>query len=147
MSKTFVIVVAIVVLSACTNAGGPRLVVKPSDIPPPPRLHLPPPPPVVPFEVDVPRDMSNPRVRDEPGCRDVPENRRDAAWKKRCIYYPPLSDSNIVFGFRADDWTAFTRTLAELRAWIRAVLEAIRAHEKALDRYERDVLGIDRGGS
>lgn len=122
--------------STATSPSAPA----PADFPPLPRPSVPEPPKLRPFRLDVPRDLSRPQVRDDPACTSVPETGRDADWEERCVTWPPLDDSNILFGFTPEDWEAFGYDMQVLRAWIRAVLEALRAHEEALDRYEREIL-------
>jgi hypothetical protein len=82
-----------------------------------PDIPLPPEPVLVPWEYDVPRDMSRLEPKNAE-CRKVPEAKRDAAWDRDCGVHPVLPNSNVLYGFDQRNFNIMLSNLTKLREYI-----------------------------
>jgi hypothetical protein len=119
------ILAAALLLPACT--GMPRLtqpevktkveVVNTTSYPELPDIQMPLEPALIPWEYDVPRDMSKFEPKNEE-CRKTPETARDEAWDKKCGVNPVIRDSNVLYGFDQRNWNIMLSNFARLREYI-----------------------------
>lgn len=91
-------------------------VVNTSSYPELPDIQLLDPPTLIPWEYDVPRDLSRFEPK-SPECAKTPETQRDEAWDKRCGVNPVIH-SNILYGFDQRNWNILLEDFAKLREYI-----------------------------
>ncbi len=83
-----------------------------------PDIPLPPEPVLLPWEYEVPRDMSRKEPKNTPECERVPEKDRDEAYLQRCGEHPVIRDSNVLFGFDQRNWNILLTNFSKLREYI-----------------------------
>lgn len=79
------------------------------DLPLPPKVRL------TPFEVDMPRVMTELTVKNITDCVRVPESERDEAFWGRCGENPIDVNSNIFIGFDQENWNRLNINLKRLQ--------------------------------
>jgi hypothetical protein len=123
-SRSIAALVLVLPLAACN---GMRLtdpavkttveVVNTTSYPELPDIQPPQQPVLIPWEYDVPRDMSRFEPKNEE-CRKTPEAKRDEEWDKRCGVNPVIRDSNVLYGFDQRNWNLMLENFAKLREYI-----------------------------
>lgn len=83
-----------------------------------PDIPLPVEPVLLPWEYEVPRDMSRKEPRPTPDCERVPDKERDDAFWQRCGENPVVRDSNVLFGFDQRNWNILLANFSKLREYI-----------------------------
>lgn len=83
-----------------------------------PDIPLPGEPVLLPWEYEVPRDMSRKEPRATPDCERVPDKERDDAFWQRCGENPVVRDSNVLFGFDQRNWNILLANFSKLREYI-----------------------------
>ena len=81
-----------------------------------PDIQMPLEPALIPWEYDVPRDMSKVEPKNEE-CRKTPETARDEAWDRKCGVNPVVP-SNVLYGFDQHNWNIMLSNFAKLREYI-----------------------------
>ena len=83
-----------------------------------PEIQLPIEPVLLPWEYEVPRDMSRWEAKNTPECAGVADKPpTDPAWK-RCGEHPVVRDSNVLFGFDQPNWNIMLSNFSKLREYI-----------------------------
>jgi len=82
-----------------------------------PDIQMPLEPALIPWEYDVPRDLSKVEPKNEE-CRKTPETARDEAWDRKCGVNPVIRDSNVLYGFDQHNWNIMLSNFAKLREYI-----------------------------
>ena len=70
---------------------------------------------LIPWQADVPRDMTKTVVKNLTSCKKVPEEDRDDAFWNRCGEHPIVTNSNIFIGFDQTNWNIIIENFAKLR--------------------------------
>jgi len=70
---------------------------------------------VIPWQADVPRDMTKTVVKNLTACKKVPEEDQDDAFWNRCGEHPIVTNSNIFIGFDQLNWNIIIENFAKLR--------------------------------
>jgi len=70
---------------------------------------------VIPWQADVPRDMTKTVAKNITSCKKVPEDERDDAYWNRCGEHPIVTNSNIFIGFDQTNWNIIIENFAKLR--------------------------------
>ncbi len=70
---------------------------------------------VIPWQADVPRDMTKTVVQNLTTCKKVPEEEQDDAFWNRCGEHPIVTNSNIFIGFDQTNWNIIIENFAKLR--------------------------------
>ncbi len=70
---------------------------------------------LIPWQADVPRDMTKTVVKNLTSCKKVPENEQDDAFWNRCGEHPIVTNSNIFIGFDQTNWNIIIENFAKLR--------------------------------
>lgn len=82
---------------------------------------------------DVPRDMDKVQPKSLMSCINVPENKRNEAYWRRCWEHPPLPNTNIFVGFDQTNWLIIFENFAKLRERLfqyQARLDAVNKQRK-----------------
>jgi hypothetical protein len=82
-----------------------------------PDIPLPPEPALIPWEYELPRDMSRVEPK-SPECGKTPEANRDDSWDRECGVHPVIRDSNVMYGFDQRNWNILLSNLTKLREYI-----------------------------
>lgn len=80
-----------------------------------PNIPVPPPVRLVPFQADMPRDLSQTVIRNVTDCRNVPEEQQDDRFWARCGEHPIIPNSNIYIGFSQGNWNNIQTNLIKLQ--------------------------------
>jgi hypothetical protein len=83
-----------------------------------PDIQLPIEPALLPWEYEVPRDLSRTEPKATPECQRVPEKERDEAYLERCGEHPVIRDTNVLFGFDQRNWNLLLSNFSKLREYI-----------------------------
>ncbi len=83
-----------------------------------PDIQLPAEPVLLPWEYEVPRDLSRIVAKSTPDCEKVPDKERDDAYWARCGERPVIRDSNVLFGFDQRNWNIMLSNFSKLREYI-----------------------------
>ncbi len=83
-----------------------------------PDIQMPIEPVLLPWEYEVPRDMSRLEPKSTAECERVPDKERDDAYWARCGERPVIRDSNVLFGFDQRNWNIMLSNFAKLREYI-----------------------------
>ncbi len=75
-------------------------------------------PVLLPWEYEVPRDMSRKEPKNTAECARVPDKERDDAFWLRCGENPVVRDSNVLFGFDQRNWNIMLTNFSKLREYI-----------------------------
>ena len=73
---------------------------------------------LIPWQADIPRDMTKTVVKNVTSCVKVPEDERDNAFWNRCGEHPIITNSNIYMGFDLLNWNIIIENFAKLREQI-----------------------------
>jgi len=136
MTKTKVLVAfaALFLLSACESTGfNPKStvrVVTSMSYPEFPNVEPLLPVNIIPWQADVPRDMTKTVAKNLTSCRKVPEEDRDDAYWNKCGEHPIVSNSNIFIGFDQTNWNIIIENFAKLR-------EQLFKYQKRVDEVNR----------
>jgi hypothetical protein len=82
-----------------------------------PDIQMPLEPALIPWEYEVPRDMSRFEPKNDE-CRKTPETARDDSWDKECGSHPVIHDSNVLYGFDQRNWNIMLSNLGKLREYV-----------------------------
>lgn len=93
-------------------------VVQTTSYPELPDIQMPIEPELLPWEYEVPRDMSRIEAKKTAECEHVPDKERDKAFWDRCGEHPVIRDTNILFGLDQRNWNILLTDLAKLREYI-----------------------------
>lgn len=93
-------------------------VVQATSYPELPDIQMPIEPELLPWEYEVPRDMSRIEAKKTADCERVPDKERDKAFWDRCGEHPVIRDTNILFGLDQRNWNILLTDLAKLREYI-----------------------------
>jgi len=85
---------------------------------------------VIPWQADVPRDMTKTVTKNLTSCRKVPEEDRDDAYWNKCGEHPIVTNSNIFIGFDQTNWNIIIENFAKLR-------EHLFKYQKRIDEVNR----------
>lgn len=83
-----------------------------------PDIALPLEPELLPWEYEVPRDLSRIVAKNTPECLRVPDKERDNAYWARCGENPVIRDTNVLFGFDQRNWNIMLSDFSKLREYI-----------------------------
>ncbi|CAD5374728.1 hypothetical protein RA210_U70044 [Rubrivivax sp. A210] len=83
-----------------------------------PDIQMPVEPVLLPWEYEVPRDLSRMEPKSTPDCERVPDKERDDAFWARCGERPVIRDTNVLFGFDQRNWNILLSNFAKLREYI-----------------------------
>ncbi len=83
-----------------------------------PDIELPLEPELLPWEYEVPRDLSRTEPKNTPDCLRVPDKERDNAYWARCGENPVIRDTNVLFGFDQRNWNIMLSDFSKLREYI-----------------------------
>ncbi len=83
-----------------------------------PDIQLPVEPVLLPWEYEVPRDLSRLQPKNTPDCERVPDKERDDAYWARCGERPVIRDTNVLFGFDQRNWNIMLSNFSKLREYI-----------------------------
>lgn len=70
---------------------------------------------LIPWQADVPRDLTKTVVKNVTLCKKVSEEDRDDAFWNRCGEHPIVTNSNIFIGFDQINWNIIIENFAKLR--------------------------------
>jgi len=76
---------------------------------------VPPPVRLVPFQADMPRDLTQLTVKNVTNCVSIPEEERDERFWARCGEHPIVPNSNIYIGFSQQNWNNIQTNLITLQ--------------------------------
>ena len=93
-------------------------VVQTTSYPELPDIQLPIEPELLPWEYELPRDMSRIEAKKTAECERVPDKERDRAYWDRCGEHPVIRDTNILFGLDQRNWNIMLSDFAKLREYI-----------------------------
>jgi hypothetical protein len=83
-----------------------------------PDIPLPLEPQLLPWEYEVPRDLSRLEPKSTPDCEKVTDKERDAAYWARCGQNPVIRDTNVLFGLDQRNWNIMLSNFSKLREYI-----------------------------
>jgi len=163
MNKLFLLISAMVVLSACihtpsSNDFTPKTTVRVitsisypefPNIEPLPNVNL------VPWTHDMPRDTTVVSVKNLTTCRKIetytPENKphvvlpkeeQTTSWWKKCGEYPIMPNSNVFIGFSQDQWNIILEDFSKLRErnwqYKQRIIEINRQRESWRERADQE---------
>jgi hypothetical protein len=107
--------------SARLNAPEPQTsvrVVQVTTYPELPDIQMPLEPDLLPWEYEVPRDLSRTEPKNTTECLRVPDKERDNAYWAKCGENPVIRDTNVLFGFDQRNWNIMLADFSKLREYI-----------------------------
>ena len=122
----FALIVAIAAgLSACADTGLKQpepittvKVIQTTSFPELPDIQTPLEPTLIPWEYEVPRDMSKTEPKNTTECLGVAEKDRGDAFWERCGEHPVIRDTNVLFGFDQRNWNIMLSNFSKLREYV-----------------------------
>ena len=92
---------------------------------------------LLPWEHDVPRDMSNLKVKNLSTCIKVPVEKQTRSFWARCGENPILPNSNIFVGFDQSNWNNIVENFERLRENLYQYKQRIIAINKQREEWRR----------
>lgn len=83
-----------------------------------PDIQLPLEPDLLPWEYEVPRDLSRTEPKNSAECQRVPDKDRDNGYWAKCGENPVIRDTNVLFGFDQRNWNIMLSDFSKLREYI-----------------------------
>jgi hypothetical protein len=83
-----------------------------------PEIQMPLEPDLLPWEYEVPRDLSRTEPKNTTECLRVPDKERDNAFWAKCGENPVIRDTNVLFGFDQRNWNIMLSDFSKLREYI-----------------------------
>ena len=75
-------------------------------------------PQLLPWEYEVPRDLSKMEPKSTPECERVADKDRDTGYWARCGQNPVIRDTNVLFGLDQRNWNIMLSNFSKLREYI-----------------------------
>jgi hypothetical protein len=102
-----------------------------------PDIPLPPEPQLLPWEYEVPRDLSRKVPRNAPECLRVADKDRDDAYWDQCGENPVIRDSNVLFGLDQRNWNVMLSNFSKLREYITQLKARVELGNEARREWRR----------